>query len=928
MERVYYKRDKRVVVEEIPDVRAVHVAATDEGVLAAREEDFGDPAAEQIRSVVSARPEIPDDVVTAFEQANWRFVSPSAETARALMAREDLPEAEEVGKPVIRANGSLAVVTNRLAVQLQPGLSEADCDAVLAEKNLTVLNKLSFAPNLYEVLAQGREDALEASVELHDDERFILAEPAFIEHIPGRFTPTDDRYDEQWQWNNTGQTGGTNGADVRAEAAWDTTRGAGIRVAVIDNGFDADHEDLAAGVGAMSGFFSRSGSVTSFNQTTAGMPDGNHGTFCAGMVGARHNNTAGGCGIAPECELMLIAALADQIGSQITLARAVSYAANPTSEVGTASPGDGADILVSSLGPNGAVWDLSETLRLALEAAGANGRSGQGLTIFWAASNGNNVNVMLDEVVSHADVIAVVRSDHNDMENNAARGPEVELIAPGVNVFSTESGNDYATDTGTSYAAPCAAGCAALALAVNPALTRDELRQIMRDTADKIGGVTYDANGHHDDYGFGRVNAHQAVLEARRTLTDGVTLGPDIALVRQIPGWASIPVAFSRGDGNWDITNGPAPTFITDWAHQPGVRVVTGDFNGNGLMDIALVRQTPGWGSIPIAFARGDGNWDITNGPAPTFISDWAHTPGVRVVTGDFNGDGLMDIALVRQTPGWASIPIAFAVGDGTWRITNGPAPSFITDWAHTPGVRVVTGDFNGDGLTDIALVRQDAGWGSIPIAFAVGDGTWRITNGPAPTFITDWAHTPGVRIVLGDFNGDGLTDIALVRQTPGWASIPIAFAVGDGTWRITNGPAPSFITDWAHTPGVRIVTGDFNGDGLTDIALVRQTPGWGSIPIAFAVGDGTWRITNGPAPTFISDWAHQPGVRVVAGNYNGSGLTDIALVRQTPGWGSIPVASAVGDGTWRITNGAAPSFITDWAHTPGVRLAAGDFHG
>ena len=104
--------------------------------------------------------------------------------------------------------------------------------------------------------------------------------------------------------------------------------------------------------------------------------------------------------------------------------------------------------------------------------------------------------------------------------------------------------------------------------------------------------------------------------------------------------------------------------------------------------DIALVRQTPGWGSIPVAFARGDGNWDITNGAAPNFIPDWAHQPGVRVVTGDFNGDGLADIALVRQTPGWGSIPIAFAVGDGTWRITNGAAPDFIPDWAHQPGVR------------------------------------------------------------------------------------------------------------------------------------------------------------------------------------------------------------------------------------------------
>ena len=296
------------------------------------------------------------------------------------------------------------------------------------------------------------------------------------------------------------------------EEAWDQTRGAGVRVAVIDNGFDADHDDLVPGISAVSGFFNGSG----FNQGTTGMPDSNHGTFCAGMVGARQNNGRGGCGAAPQAELMLIAALNDQVGTQTTLARAVAYAGDPRTEVPTANPADGADILVSSLGPNGANWNLTSTLELAIEGAATNGRSGRGLAIFWAASNGNNVNVTLDEVVSHPDVIAVVRSDRNDFEDNAARGSTVELIAPGKDVYSTRSGNSYGTGTGTSYAAPCAAGCAALALSVNGNLTRDQLRQVMRDSADKIGGVTYDSNGHNDDYGFGRVNAAKAVSRARR----------------------------------------------------------------------------------------------------------------------------------------------------------------------------------------------------------------------------------------------------------------------------------------------------------------------------------------------------------------------------------------------------------------------------
>ncbi|MDR4484418.1 MAG: DUF6623 family protein [Nitrospirales bacterium] len=518
MERAYYKRDQRIVVEEIPNVRAMHLSVNERGAPRISEERFGISAIETVRSNVGV--EFPEEALAAFEQANWRFIQPSTEMTRSLAAGESLGGAEEIGKVIRRADGSVAVATNKMNVQLRSEFSEEECGTILAEKRLNVLAKLKFAPNLYEVIAQGREDALEASVELHEDSRFTLAEPSLTEYISQRFTPTDPRYIDQWQWKNIGQSSGAVGADVSAEEAWDITRGAGIRVAIIDNGFDADHEDLSPGVSVMSGYFSPSGGgATTFTQGIVGMPDNNHGTFCAGMVGARHNNARGGCGGAPECELMLIATLGDQVGTQTTLARAVAYAADPTNEISTASAADGADILVSSLGPNGAVWNLTATLELALEAAAANGRNGRGLSTFWAASNGHNVDVTQDEVVSHEDVIAVVRSNRNDLEDNAARGETVELIAPGVNVFSTTSGNGYGASTGTSFAAPCVAGCAALALSMNLNLTRDELRQILRDTADKIGGVVYDANGHNDDYGYGRVNAHQAVLRAANSIS-------------------------------------------------------------------------------------------------------------------------------------------------------------------------------------------------------------------------------------------------------------------------------------------------------------------------------------------------------------------------------------------------------------------------
>jgi hypothetical protein len=564
MNREYFVRGQRKTVEEIDNIRAIKVTPNERGGASTDARTFG--------TVMSAADiGIPEDTREAFEKARWLFVRPSRETIRAMDAREALQRAEDSGKLVQRPNGRFAILTWRLNVQLDHSIPAEEAEQILAERGLKLLTRLRFAPNLFEVDTLVHADALAASVELNTDSRFTLAEPSFIEHIPVRLTPTDPRFGEQWQWANTGQNGGTAGADVSAEDAWDHTRGAGIRVAVIDNGFNTAHEDLQPGVVGVSGFFQVSGAnPATFVQGTVGMPSTDHGTFCAGIVGARHNNSAGGCGAAPECELMLIACLGDQVGTQTTLARAVSYAADPSTEVAGADPTTGADILVSSLGPNGADWDLTATLELAIEFAAANGRNGRGLAIFWAASNGNNVNVMQDEVVSHADVIAVVRSTRADLEDNAARGAAVELIAPGVDVVSTTGAGGYGASSGTSFAAPCAAGCAALALSTNPDLTRDQLRTIMRESADQIGGVVYDANGHNDDYGFGRVNAFSAVRRAARRVTletVAVTFNdiPEDETTARAVVWqcfAVEPLTFQIVSGP-TTTSGPANSFQT-----------------------------------------------------------------------------------------------------------------------------------------------------------------------------------------------------------------------------------------------------------------------------------------------------------------------------------------------------------------------------
>lgn len=502
MERQYYARGKKVRIKELTDVIAVKL--DEEDISLAQQLD-------QATAFFNARDSVHAGEQQAFQNAGWYFINPTAESS---MSFHRISANRAVGRVFRQTNGRTLIGNNLLTVQLKFELSEQDALTLLSANNLEIVNKLGFDKHLYEVKVSAELDFLDVANVLQEQPEFLFAEPQFIEQISSRYKPSDPDYNKQWQWKNNGSNGGIANADVHAEQAWDITRGSGIRLAVIDNGFEVDHPDIKEAIVDGAGYFKQQGmSSVTFVNSLSQYPNNDHGTFCAGIALARADNETGGCGIANKAQFIPIAVLPDQVGTQVTLARSVVYAADPSQENVNAV---GADVIACSLGPNGADWTLTSVLDRAIHFAVSKGRNGLGTPIFWAVSNGN-FPVAQDEVCSHPDTIGVGRSNRQDKEDGSAFGPELDFLGTGVNVFSTDSGGGYTTSTGTSFAAPCAAGIGALVLSVNPNLNWQQVRAIMRSTCDKIGGVSYDANGHHNKYGYGRLNAFSAVSQAQHS---------------------------------------------------------------------------------------------------------------------------------------------------------------------------------------------------------------------------------------------------------------------------------------------------------------------------------------------------------------------------------------------------------------------------
>jgi hypothetical protein len=262
-------------------------------------------------------------------------------------------------------------------------------------------------------------------------------------------------------------------------------------------------------------------------------------------------------------------------------------------------------------------------------------------------------------------------------------------------------------------------------------------------------------------------------------------------------------------------------------AANPDVETFTGDFNGDGKADLALVNHGPGWTTVPVALLNATG-FTVENRPAADFAA-LAANPAVTVLAEDFDGDGTTDLALVNSAAGWTTVPTALSSATG-FTVQNRPAADFAA-LAASPGVETISADFNGDGTADLALINHNPGWNTVPVALSFISTGFTVENRPAADFAA-LAASPNVEVFADDFNGDGLADLALVNRGPGWTTVPIALSSAGGGFTIENRPAADFAA-LATGADVKVIQGDFNGDGIGDLGLVNQAAGWDTVVLA-----------------------------------------------------------------------------------------------
>jgi subtilisin-like proprotein convertase family protein len=456
--------------------------------------------------------------------------------------------------------------------------------------------------------------------------------PVVGQEIAPRLLPNDPQFSSQWHLRNTGQSGGVSGADANITSVWDQYQGSGVVIAVVDDGVNPTHQDLAPGYQASGSF--------DFVGNDSNPSGGSHGASVAGVAAGWGNNGIGISGAAPRAnhtglKLSLTSADTDQ-----RIANALSY----QNQIN--------DIYTNSWGPfdNGQLVEGPGPLTLAAMISNIQtGRGGLGAIYTWAGGNGGDGdNVNFDGYANSRYTIPVgaltnsgTRSSYSERGASLLVGAYSSGGSLGITTTAGSSNSAYTTSFGgTSSATPLVAGVIALMLEANPNLTWRDVQHILAHSAEKVSpsdsGWSVNGAGHdiNDKFGFGGIDAAAAVALAQTW----ANVAPEVSATS---GTLSVNAAIPNNS-----TAGISRTFdITDPIQLETVEVVM-NLSHASRGELQVILTSPSGTQSIMATERSDtgdnfNNWVFTT--RRNWDEDARGTWTVRVVddsgttTGTFN---------------------------------------------------------------------------------------------------------------------------------------------------------------------------------------------------------------------------------------------------------------------------------------------------
>jgi len=364
-----------------------------------------------------------------------------------------------------------------------------------------------------------------------------------------------------------------------------------------------------------------------------------------------------------------------------------------------------------------------------------------------------------------------------------------------------------------------------------------------------VSGSTVEWNGVQLTTTFVSATKLTAAVPDLLVYTQGTT---SITVVSPTPGGGTSNVAYLPVDQPESSMNFGAGTSVPA-GNQP-LCVAAGDFNGDGIADLAV--GNAGDNTVSILLGNGDG----------TFTSNGTVSIGsvaIAIAVADFNGDGIPDLAIANNSSG--SISVLLNDGHGNFTVKSTP-----TVGQFPAGIAV--GDFNGDGYLDMVSTNQNG----TDLFLLLGNGDGTFTAGTAPPNVSYAAA-----IVGGDFNEDGKLDIAVSDSN----GIEVLLGNGNGTFQ-----TPSIVSFSANYRTLAVA--DFNKDGHLDLADTSSE----NVVIYLGDGAGAFTLASTTDTTQYAD-----GFGMLAGDFNGDGNPDVIVgLESFFSWPpvSVYILPGGGDGT------------------------------